>query len=108
MLHAAVCELRDEHEVVLREGELVPEIALVKFQPVAVETEDLRKFLLRTLGLRLPHEETRAVRQGVVLDLRERPAGEGELVCAERLGLLKEVPEHSLRRRNGMPAARLV
>src|SRR6201992_4420170 len=89
MLHAAVCELRDEHKVVLREGELVSEVALVKFQPVAVETEDLRKFLLRALGLRLPHEETRAVRRGVIPELRERPGGESELVCAERLSIGK-------------------
>ena len=40
VLHAAVGELRQEHEVVLREGELVAEVAPEELQALAVQAED--------------------------------------------------------------------
>src|SRR4029079_17875379 len=84
MLHAAIGELGNQHQVVLgkwkRLREVVGKIVLAE----ARQPQDLVRFLLRPLQTRASHEQARS--GGVVVQLRERPGRKRENVSADRLG----------------------
>ena len=102
VLHAAVGELRHEHQIVLRKREREAEVLREEVDRLAVQAECLVRLALCACEPRLAHQEAclglgRDALLALVED-RERSGGEGEEVGADRLGCAEA---HALRRAVG-------